>query len=101
MVSITVNAVRFLFTFLILVTGSTTFCACKFSLTGHFVVSVLLAPETPERIQNVNINFNSKESYFYRSGKDRESKRDDNGAGIFSASITLNSYLPYFCDTLW
>jgi len=98
MVSITVNAVMFLFTFLILATCHTTFGACKLSLTGHPVVSMPLALETSERIRNVSINLHWNESYFNRSGK--ESKHEVNGAGIYSAFITPISYLPHFHYTL-
>ena len=96
MISVTVDTVGFLTTIPILMACCATFGTGKLSLTGHSVVSISLAFETSERIRDVNINLHSKESYFYRRGKDRKAKRENNGAGIYSATITLDFYLPHF-----
>ena len=77
-----------------------TFGTGKLSLTGHSVMSVPLALETPQWIRDVGINLHPKESNFYRSRKDGESKREDDGAGIYSAIFTLDPNLPYFRNAL-
>ena len=63
----------------------------KLSLTGHSVVSVFLAFKTPEWNWNVDIHLHSKEFYFNGSGKDRESKREDDSASIYLVTIKLAS----------
>ena len=93
-ISVTVNTVMLLTTFLIPMTCFSTFGTGKLSLMGHSVVSVFLAFNTPERIWNVDINFHPKEPDWYWSRKDRVSKHQADTAGIYSVTITLNSYLP-------
>ena len=81
-ISVTVNTVRFLATVPILMNCCAIFGTGKLSLTGHSVVYVLLALETPQWIRDVGINLYPKESNFYRSGKYWVSKRENDGAGI-------------------
>ena len=69
MISITVNTVIFLITFLILMTCRTTFGAGKLSLTGHFVVFISLAFETTKLTGNVSVNLHPNESYFIEVGR--------------------------------
>jgi len=85
MVCVTVNAVRFLITVPIPMTGCATFGAGRLSLTGHSVVSVPLALETLQWIRDMVINLYPKESNFYGGRKYRESKREDDCAGIYLA----------------
>ena len=96
-ISVTVNRVGLHTTFLILVTCCVTFGTGKLSLTGIYVVSIFLAFKTPQWIRNVDFNL----QYYFNGGrKDRESKREDNCTGIYSATITLDSYLTHLRDTL-
>jgi len=80
LISVTVNTVRLQTTFLIPMTCFSTFVTGKLSLTGHSLVSIFLAFKTPQWIRNVDIHLLSKKSYFNGSGKDRDSKCQDDSA---------------------
>ena len=89
-ISVTVNTVRNFATAPILMICCSTFGTGKLWLTVHSVVSVPLAREAPQWIRDVSINLHPKKSDFCRSRKDGECKREDDGAGIYSVTITLD-----------